>query len=139
MEKRLNEKISETRKYLDELSSIVPLSFDEYKLNFQKRAACERYAEKIVEAIIDIIFIIVKKEKLAIPDNESISFDMLAKKGIISSSLAVKLKEAKGMRNILAHEYGKLDNSIIFQAVSGELDYDFQQLVGEIGRYYKSK
>ena len=51
------------------------------------------------------------------------------KKEIIDKELAIKLKEAKGMRNILAHEYGEVDNSVVYSAVKDELHVDIEKFI----------
>ena len=40
-----------------------------------------------------------------------------------------KLKEAKGMRNILAHQYGKVDDKIIFDSITNELKKDVKNFI----------
>ena len=51
---------------------------------------------------------------------------------IKDSELFKSLKEAKGMRNIIAHQYGKIDDSIIFEALNGELEKDIKKFVKTI-------
>jgi len=121
---RKEEKIEEIEKYIEELGSVLPFGFNDYENDFKLRAFCERYFEKIIEAIVDLAFIIIKDKKLEIPEEDKGAFDILFREKIISSDLAEKLKKAKGMRNILAHEYGKIDDEIVFEAVTEELIYD---------------
>lgn len=42
---KVKDKIEEVEKYIQELSKIVPHNFEEYKINFKTKAACERYFE----------------------------------------------------------------------------------------------
>ena len=48
---RLNEKLEEIERYLDELGEIVPATEEEYRSSLVRKAACERYVEKIMEAV----------------------------------------------------------------------------------------
>ena len=41
---------------------------------------------------------------------------------VISKDLAAKLKDAKGMRNIIAHRYGNIDDEIVFESITKELN-----------------
>ena len=111
---KIKDKIEEVEKYLNELISIMPHNFEEYKQNLEKKAACERYFEKIIEAVIDLAFLVIKEKQLKIPEEDKETFDILAEEKIISKELAEKLKDAKGMRNILSHQYGNVDDKIIF-------------------------
>ncbi|MBI5148688.1 DUF86 domain-containing protein [Candidatus Pacearchaeota archaeon] len=105
MNKRIKDKIEEIEKYLDELGEIKPNNLKEYIKDFKTKAACERYTERIIEAVVDLAFLIIREKGFRIPEGDKEAFDILAKEKIISGELAEKLKEAKGMRNILAHEY----------------------------------
>ena len=113
---RIDEKIDEIENFIDELSSILPENFEEYKTDFKLRAIGERYFEKIIE-------------NLKQPEEDKEAFDILAKEKIISELLAEKLKDAKGMRNILAHEYGRIDNELVFHSLAEEIIPDVQEFI----------
>src|SRR3989338_1862861 len=102
------DKIEQIESFIQELEEIIPGSYEEYMSNYISRAACERYFEKIIEAVVDLAFIVIREKELNVPKDENSSFFVLSDKKIISEDLAKELKEAKGMRNIIAHEYGKL-------------------------------
>jgi uncharacterized protein YutE (UPF0331/DUF86 family) len=129
---RIKDKIDEIESYLNELETIIPSSFEEYVDNFEKKAACERYFEKIIEAVVDLTFLIIKDKKLKVPEEDKEAFDVLVGAKLISSDLATKLKYAKGMRNIIAHEYGKVDDEIVFEAITSELVADVKDLIKTI-------
>ena len=61
MDARIKDKIAEIENYLEELDGIVPNSLEEYTRDFKSKAASERYAERIIGAIIDLAFLITKK------------------------------------------------------------------------------
>lgn len=87
---------------------------------------------RIVEAVVDLAFLVIKEHKLKLPDDEKKAFDVLEGAGIISKELNEKLKDAKGMRNILAHEYGKIDDILVFEAVTEQLDNDVRNFLKQI-------
>ena len=125
---RLKDKIREIESYASELSEIMPQSFEQYK-EIKTKAACERYFEKIVEAVIDLAFLIIKDKGFKIPEEDKEAFDILSKEKIISEELAEKFKDAKGMRNIIAHEYGSIDDEIIFHSITEEIEKDVKEFV----------
>jgi uncharacterized protein YutE (UPF0331/DUF86 family) len=135
--KRENEKIDEIRKFLEELEKIVPEKFEEYNSNNLTKAACERYVEKVVEGVTDIAFMIIKHKKFEIPEDDIDSFRILKDHKVIKEELYKKLKQAKGMRNILAHEYGKIDDSIIFNSIKNELGEDVENFLKEATKWLK--
>ena len=132
---RINDKIIDIEKYLEELDEIVPSSFEEYKKDFQKMAACERYFEKIIEAVVDLGFILIRENDFKLPEDDEGVFEILLSKGIISERLSNKLQDAKGMRNIIAHEYGNIDDELVFEAISNELKSDVEDFLESIEKF----
>jgi uncharacterized protein YutE (UPF0331/DUF86 family) len=129
---RIEDKIKEIEEFLEELMSIAPSSFDEYKESIEKKAACERYVEKIVEAVTDLAFLMIKLKKLKIPEDDMDAFNILLDNKIIDEKLSKKLKNAKGMRNIIAHQYGKIDDSIVFESITRELKKDVMEFIKNV-------
>ena len=130
--KRINDKIEEIGEFLEHLNQIAPASFEEYKDNIEKKAACERYAEKIIEALTDLSFLAIKFKKLKLPQDDIDAFNILSENKIIDDNLSVKLKNAEGMRNILAHQYGKVDDEIVFDSIKEELEKDALDLIKSV-------
>ena len=61
MDSRINDKIEQISRFLEELAEIRPDNFETYENNLEKKAACERYCEKIIECAVDIAFLIFKE------------------------------------------------------------------------------
>lgn len=133
---RINDKITEISRFLEELEKIAPSSLEEYKPSLEKKAACERYAEKIVEAATDLAFLIIKLKKLRMPEDDIDSFNILMENDVISKDLAAKLKNAKGMKNIISHQYGKIDDEIVFESIKKELDRDVKDFISVVEKMY---
>lgn len=132
MNERIKDKIDEIEKYLSELYDIFIDDFEIYCKDLRTKAACERYCEKIIEALTDLAFLIIKEKKLDIPEEDTQAFLILSQNKIIDGELAEKLKEAKGMRNILAHEYGEVDDEKVFNAINEQLEEDVEEFIKRI-------
>ena len=132
MDDRITQKIQEIEQFMSEIEPILPSSLEEYLQDYKIRAICERYCEKIIEAVVDLAFMIIKNKKLKNPDTEQQAFDILRQHGIISEKLALNLKAAKGMRNIIAHEYGKIDDELIYEAITQQLLNDVREFLEAI-------
>ncbi len=128
---RINDKLEEIEGYLCELEEIIPSNFEEYK-EIKTKAACERYFEKIIEAIVDLAFLLIKELSLKIPGDDKGAFDVLFENKIISEELSTKLKEAKGMRNLLTYRYGYVDDEIVFESITEEIEKDSKKFINEI-------
>lgn len=132
MEKRIEDKINEIEKYLLELEEMKPTNLEEYKRDIKTKAACERYIEKIIEALVDLSFLIIKDKSLKSPENDTEAFIILSDSNIISNELSDKMQNAKGMRNILAHEYGEVDDEIVFHSLEEEIIKDSRDFIKSI-------
>jgi len=130
---RILDKINEIESYLEEFKSIIPKTFDEY-INIKEKAACERYFEKIIESIVDLCFLIIKDKNLEKPEDDKSAFDILFKNKIISEETCDKLKDAKGMKNIISHKYGYIDNRIVFDFITEKFLADASEFLDEIKR-----
>src|SRR3989338_4872568 len=107
---RITDIIEEVEKYLSELEEIKTDNIDEYSKDFKIRALYERYFEKINEALVDLAFVFIKDKEIEMPEDDEGAFDKLFKNEIITKDLSDKLKDARRMRNVMAHKYGSIDN-----------------------------
>ena len=121
MEKRVKDKVDDIKEYLKDLEDIRPKTFKKYENDKEKKAACERYVERIMEAVTDLAKLIIKVRELTLPTEDSESFNVLAKDGSIDKGLAERLKKAKGMRNVIAHLYGEVYDEIVINSISDRL------------------
>ena len=129
---RTKDKIEEIEKYVSELSSFTPDDFQKYQHDAKTKAACERYFEKIIEAAVDLAFLLIKENRLKTPEDDKEAFDILTKEKIITTELAERLKDAKGMRNIIAHQYGVVDDEIVFNSITKEIIIDIKEFITNI-------
>ena len=140
MSKRIEDKIKDIKTYIKQLSIIKPNTFKEYEKDFKTRAACERYFEKIAEAIVDLATLMIKEKGLPTPEEDYEAFETLEKEEIIDSKLAKKLRDMKGMRNIIAHQYGSVDDELMYVAVSKEIENDakmFLKIIDKVNKEIK--
>lgn len=135
--KRIDDKLSELETFIEQMHSIAPASLKEYQTNIEKKAACERFVEKIVETVLDVAFLLIKLKRLRIPEDDADAFCVLLESKIIDDRLATKLKNAKGMRNVIVHQYGKVDDSVVFTSITEELEGDVKMFIELIRKGYK--
>jgi uncharacterized protein YutE (UPF0331/DUF86 family) len=134
---RLLAQIDVLDRYLKELHEILPASIEEYK-KIEKRRACERLLQVSIECVIDICGLIVIGLRLGLPAEEDDLFEKLEQAGIITSSRKESLKQMKGFRNILVHEYGHVDDMIVYEILQNNLN-DFDAFKQEILQAIKVK
>ncbi|MBN2656731.1 MAG: DUF86 domain-containing protein [Spirochaetales bacterium] len=76
--------------------------------------------ERACQAAIDLAQHLVAIKHLGMPQNSAESFHLLENSGIISSSSTKSMIAMTGFRNIVIHEYQKLDMEILKQIVEKE-------------------
>lgn len=129
-EKRILAKVDELDRYLYELQSIAPKDFNYYQ-RIEIKRSCERLLQLSVECVIDICKIFVSNLKLGLPSEENDLFEKMESEKIITKDMAVILKEMKGFRNILVHEYAVVDDEIVYTVIKTRLG-DFKKFKKQI-------
>lgn len=127
---RVLAKIDELDGYLRELAQIRPSSREQYE-DVEKRRACERLLQISIETVMTTCQLLVSGLRLGLPADQSDLFEKLAADGVISPELAHTLQNMKGFRNILVHEYGKIDDELVFAFLTSRLE-DFRKFRTEI-------
>lgn len=110
-------------KYYEELLQVIPVNYNEYVSSIEKKRACERLLQLLIEESIDICNMINKELKLGLPSEEEAIFEVLAKKEILSEDTAEKLKEMKKFRNVLVHLYAKVDDKLVYDNMQQHKDF----------------
>jgi uncharacterized protein YutE (UPF0331/DUF86 family) len=85
---------------------------DAVALNLQR--ACEQ--------CIDLANYVIRVRKLGLPKDSRESFRLLASNRIIPDDLAKKLEGMVGFRNILVHEYQRMDFNLLIDVIEKRLD-----------------
>ncbi len=118
MSERIYDKFTQIEEYLEE-----------YNGDRKTKLTCERLFEVIMECIVDAIFIFIEEKKIKTPEDDESAFNKLVDEQIISKELGEKLKDARRMRNILAHRYGVIDNELVFNAVKEQIPRDVREFI----------
>ena len=118
---RILAKIDQLDGYVAEMKGIVPESFAEYQ-RVEKKRACERLLQVSIEVVIDICNLLVSGLRLGLPAEEEDLFRKLLNAGIVDKEMRDSLREMRGFRNILVHEYTQVDDRLVYEAVKTKLE-----------------
>lgn len=127
---RILAKLDELDGYQGEFRQIMPSSFNQFK-KIEKKRASERLLQVSIECVIHVCALIVSGLRLGLPSEEDDLFERLEEAGIISSDMKETLKKMKGFRNLLVHEYGRINEKIVYDMVKNRLS-DFTDFKKEI-------
>jgi len=127
---RVLSRIDELDGYLRELDTVMPTDFSEYEV-IEKKRSCERLLQIAIEALIDVCALMVTGLRLGMPSEEDDIFDKLEQSKIITPVMKETLKRMKGFRNILVHEYGRIDDNLVYDILKNNIE-DFRAFKKEI-------
>lgn len=127
---RLLAKLDELDGYLRELRAIAPVSIEAFR-QIEKRRACARLLQISIEAVVDTCHRLVSGLRLGLPAEEDDLFVRLDRAEMLSPGMAQILRRMKGFRNIQAHEYGRLDEQIVYEMATARLE-DFEAFRQEV-------
>lgn len=104
--------------------------------DFLKQDAIALNLQRACQLCIDLANLTIRKKKLGLPKESADSFLLLAEAGIIDQLMAEKLKGMVGFRNILVHDYKKIDLSIMVDVIEHRLE-DLVIFAQEIVKLFK--
>jgi len=130
-QERILSKFDKIETYLEELEKIKVVDLEEYKRSIKDKRASERLLQISVENVLDICNILVSELRLGLPSDEGDIFQKLYKKKIISRDMKNILINMKGLRNILVHRYGEIDDEKVHEVLTDNLE-DFDKFKEEI-------
>jgi uncharacterized protein YutE (UPF0331/DUF86 family) len=99
--------------YIGDLRELQSVNLEEYQANKLIRKAVERTLHTAIEACLDIGHHIITQERLRSPEDNKDVFVVLGEGQIISRDLASRLVDMARFRNLLVHEYTRLDNTVV--------------------------
>jgi uncharacterized protein YutE (UPF0331/DUF86 family) len=95
------------------------LDFEE---DYMKQDSIAINLQRACEQCIDLANYTIKALKLGLPKESKESFTLLAAAGIIPNELAKRLQGMVGFRNILVHEYQRMDIGLMVDVIENHLD-----------------
>ncbi|VVB93759.1 Uncharacterised protein [uncultured archaeon] len=126
--------MDELEKYLRELEEYLPEEEEDYLNNNMRKRACERAFQLASENLLDICNLIISEKGFGIPTDSKDSIRKIAENGVIPGSLSARLEELVGFRNLLVHQYGRVDDSRAY-CYPNEESKDFYEFIDIIDKY----
>lgn len=115
--KVIENKISSAKKYLKILKRYHSYKKEEIEENIDIRGAVERYLYLAVQATIDLAEAVIAYKCFRKPTTMSEAFDILNEENFISPRLTAELVKMVGFRNIITHDYDKIDYDILYNVL----------------------
>lgn len=118
----IENKISLVRKYLARLEVYKKYSREEIENDQFISGSLERYLYLGVQTAIDTAEAIIAYRGLRKPTTLRENFEVLSEAKIIEDELSTKLMNMVGFRNIIAHDYTRLDYAVVYDVLNNRLE-----------------
>lgn len=127
----IENKISSVRKYLKILDRYKKHSRKKLEGDLDIRGAVERYLYLVVQSAIDLAEALISYKNFRKPTTSGEAFSILEEEDIIDSKLSNNLVKMVGFRNIIAHDYEKVDYDIVYDILKNKLK-DIEKFIKKI-------
>lgn len=124
-------KISHIQKYLKLLERYKEFSQKEIEQNPDLRGAVERYLYLATQATLDLGEAIIAFKEFRRPGTYTDVFYILEEEKFVPQSLSEKLVNMTKFRNVIAHDYEKVDFGIVYDALKNRL-MDIEEFVKSV-------
>lgn len=95
---------------------------DGFATNFTRQDAAVMNVLRACEQSIDLANHLIKTHKMGVPTSSSESFALLADLNVIDNDLRQKLTNMVHFRNMIVHQYQKMDIAIVAAVIENGLD-----------------
>ena len=95
------------------------------------KTSLERHLYLLVQETIGLAEAVVAYREFRRPDSYAAAFEILNEENVISRQLLEKMKDMVGFRNVVAHDYAKINYDIVYDVLHNKL-VDVEQFITEI-------
>ena len=106
-------KLSELDDYRRQVKEFASLTVEQYARDWKIQRIIERTLQMMIETCVDVAGHIVSDEGFRIPKSYADTFTVLHENGILDDRLYLSLKKMAQFRNIVVHQYDKIDSTIV--------------------------
>jgi uncharacterized protein YutE (UPF0331/DUF86 family) len=99
----------------------VEIDLTSYQNDWKTQRIVERTLHLTIEGCMDLADHIVADRRLRVPETGAATFEILAEGGVISPDLGKALVRMVGFRNILVHEYARVDPAIVLRVLQTDI------------------
>ena len=130
----LRRKLAELAEYVTQASEYRDLTVERYRADWKTQRIVERTLQMAIEACLDVASHVLADRGLRAPSTYAETFEILVQAGLMSPGLGRVLVEMIGFRNVIVHEYARIDADTVIRILRGRLA-DFRRFETEALRW----
>jgi uncharacterized protein YutE (UPF0331/DUF86 family) len=120
--------------YLSQIREYSKISVTAYKNDWKIQRIVERTLQILIELCIDIANHLISDKGMRLPTGYADTFKVLAENRIISKNLFKTMEKMAKFRNVVVHQYEKIEPLIVVSILHKNLD-DFEKYKKAIVKY----
>lgn len=117
------EKLNNLKNCLDRIEKKKPFTIDQLKADFDFQDTITVNIQRAIQSSVDLAAHICSLKNLRTPNDMADSFVVLSENKIIEEVLALQLRKAVGLRNVLVYDYSGIDWSIVYNVAYNKMDF----------------
>lgn len=127
-------KVAALEQYVAELDEFRHLTIDTYVAERKTQRIVERTLHLAIETCLDLAEHVIADRRLRVPASHAETFEILRDAGLIPTPLAASLVQMAKFRNILVHDYARIDAGRVVRILRDDLGdlVKFKRLVLEL-------
>jgi len=130
----IGRKLTQLETYLGQISEFSKISVSAYKSDWKTQRIVERTLQMLIELCIDIANHIISDGGMRLPSGYADTFAVLMENKVINRNLLKTLDEMAKFRNVVVHQYEKIDPAIVISILHNNLK-DFKNYKKAIIKY----
>ncbi len=123
--------VEQNNRLLEELKE---QGYESFAQNFRDIQAAKHSLQESIEACLDISNHIIAEKGFRRGEDYKDIFSVIEEEGIIDAGLSARLQEMAQFRNLLVHQYGRIDTRRLFIIMSEDLK-DIEEFIKSILTY----
>jgi uncharacterized protein YutE (UPF0331/DUF86 family) len=117
--------------YLEQLAPYREMDLAAYQRDWKTQRVIERTLHLAIETCMDLADHIVADRRLRVPETGAESFEILAEAQLLPRDLGDALAKMVGFRNILVHDYTRLDPAVVVRVLREDV-LDLQRFLDAV-------
>lgn len=124
--------------YLKILKELQKINKSAFISDYHYYGLAERYLQLAIECILDVGNMLIVSFDLRKPSDRQEIIDILEEGKILSSLLTTRLSGIASFRNLLVHEYVKINREMVYKILKERI-LDLEDFAKEITKYLKKQ
>ena len=120
----IRRKLADIEQYVGQLAEYGHISAEEYTADWKTQRIVERTLQIAIETCLDVAEHVIADRRLRVPATYAEAFEILGEVGLLDPSLRDAMVRMAGFRNVLVHEYARIDPGIVVDVLCHRL-HDF--------------